>query len=169
MLTFERRNKNDLSFHEDEIKLAKIIMDQARTTLEFLYFLMDHRGKLSFTMILLSADDLALESLLQEEKRQTDILLEVDKENNLYMLLCQSTDLEGGEQFAEILMSSIRMHGGNSSYCVETELKTTSYTIQEVIFTMVEKYIEIKRENEFNKVFFTKPGEMVKTENRDVN
>jgi len=169
MLTFERRNKNELSFHEDEIKLAEIIMDQARTTLEFLYFLMDHRGKLSFTMILLSADDLELESLLQEEKRQTDILLEVDRENNLYMLLCQSTDLEGGEQFAEILMSSIRMRGGNSSYCVETELKTTSYTIQEVIFTMVEKYIEIKRENEFNKVFFTKPEERVRRENGDVS
>ncbi len=165
MLTFERRNKNDLSFHEDEIKLAKIMMDQVRTTLEFLYYLMDHRGKLSFTMILLSADDLKLESLLQEWKRETDILLEVDKENNLYMILCQSTDLEGGQQFAEILMSNIRMHGGSSSYCVETELKTTSYTIQEVIFTMVEKYIDIKREKEFNKVFFTKPGEIVETEN----
>ncbi len=155
---FERRDKHDLSFHEDEIKLAKIMMNQVRTTLEFLYYMMDHRGKLSFTMILLSADGLKLESLLQKWKRQTDILLEVDKENNLYMLLCQSTDLEGGEQFAEILMSNIRMRGGTSIYCVETEIKTTSYTIQEVIFTMVEKYIDIKQKKEFNKVFFANPG-----------
>ncbi len=43
MVRVERRDKNDLSFHEDEIKLAKIIMDEARTTLEFLYYLMAHK------------------------------------------------------------------------------------------------------------------------------
>lgn len=165
MVTLERRHTNDLSFHEDEIKLAKIMMDQVRTTLEFLYYLMDHRKKLFVTMILLSADNVKLKSLLQKSKRQTDILLEIDKENNLYMLLCQSTDREGGEEFGEILMSNIRMHGGNTTYCVETVLETTKYTIQEVIFNMVEKYIDIKRYKEFDKVFFTKLGEIEYTEN----
>ena len=160
MVRVERRDKNDLSFHEDEIKLAKIIMDEARTTLEFLYYLMAHKRKFSFTIILLSADYVKLESLLQESKRETDILLEIDAENNLYMLLCQSTDREGGEQFAEILMSNVRMHGGSTSYCVETEIKTTLYTIQEVIFTMVEKYLDVKREKEFDTVFFTKIGKI---------
>jgi hypothetical protein len=168
MVTLERRDKHDLSFHEDQIKLAKIMMEQVRTTLEFLYYLMDHRRGFSFTMILLSADNVELESLVQESKRETDILLEIDKENNLYMLLCQSTDLEGGEQFGEILMSNVRMHGGSTSYCVETEVKTTSYTIQEVIFTMVEKYIDIKRYKEFDKVFFTKLGEIEYTKNLDI-
>lgn len=160
MVAVERRYKNDLSFQEDEIKLAKIIMDEARTTLEFLYYLMEHRRKFSFTMILLSADSVKLENLLQKSKRQTDILLEIDAENNLYMLLCQSTDLEGGEQFAEILMSNIRMNGGCDSYCVETEIESTLYTIQEVIFTMVEKYINVKKKKEFDKVFFTKIGKI---------
>ena len=165
MVTVERRHTNDLSFHEDEIKLAKIMMDQVRSTLEFLYYLMDHRKNLFVTIILLSADNVKLESLLQKSKRQTDILLEIDKANNLYMLLCQSTDHDGGEQFGEILMSNVRMHGGSTSYCVETEVKTTSYTIQEVVFTMVEKYIDIKRYKEFDKVFFTKVGEIEYTEN----
>ena len=86
MVTLERRHTNDLSFHEDEIKLAKTMMDEVRTTLEFLYYLMDHRKNLFVTMILLSADNVQLKSLLQKSKRQTDILLEIDKENNLYML-----------------------------------------------------------------------------------
>jgi len=108
---------------------------------------MDHRGKFSFTMILFSADEhLKLENLLKKWKRDTDILIEIDKINNVYVLLCQSTDKEGGEQFGEILMSNMRLLGGTSGYCVETEVQTTAYTIQEVIFTMVEKYIEIKRE-----------------------
>ena len=165
MVVVERRHINDLSFHEDEIKLAKLLMDRVRTTLEFIYYLMDHRNKLFVTMILISADHVKLGSLLQKSKRQTDILLEIDEENNLYMLLCQSTDHEGGEQFGEILMSNVRLHGGNTSYCVETELKTTKYTIQEVIFKMVEKYIDIKRYKESDKVFFTKLEEIEYTKN----
>ena len=160
MLTFERRNKNDLSFHEDEIKLAQKMMDTLRSTLEFLYYLMDRKEELSFTMILFSSDDLKLESLLDKWKRQTDILYEIDKANNIYVLLCQSTDMDGGEKFAEILMSNVRLHGGKSSYCVEAEIKTTLYTIQEIIFTMVEKYMDIRQQKEFNKVFFTRLGEI---------
>jgi hypothetical protein len=160
MLTFERRNKNDLSFPEDEIKLAQKLMDKLRSTIEFLYYLMDRKEELSFTMILFSSDDLQLENLIEKWKRQTDILYEIDKENNIYALLCQSTDSEGGEEFGEILMSNVRIHGGKSSYCVETEIKTTAYTIQEVIFTMVEKYIDIKQEKAFNKVFFTRLGDI---------
>lgn len=169
MKTVEKRNKNDLSFPEDEIKLAKKMMDQLRTTLEFLYYLMDHRMKFSFTMILFSADDhLKLENLLQKWKRKTDILIEIDKTNNVYVFLCQSTDKEGGQKFGEIIMSNIRLLGGTTGYCVETELQTTSCSIQEVIFTMVEKYISIKREKESNKVFLIKPRDIEERENGSV-
>jgi len=155
MLSNERRNKNDVTFHEDEVNLAKAMMDKSRTTMEFLYYLMNHRGKMSFTLILLSTNNLKLEHLLQKWKRQTDILLEIDYANNLYMIICQSTDRKGGQEFAEILMTNIHMNGGSDSYCVESELRSTEHTIQEVIFTMVEKYIYIKQEKKANKVFFT--------------
>lgn len=169
MVTFEgeRRQKHDLSFNENEIKLGKLVMDQARTTLEFFYYLMNKKrnGKLTTTIILLSADNIKLESLLPKWKRQTDILLEIDKEKKLYLILCQSTDRKGGEQFGEILLSNINIHGGHSTYCVETEVMNTSYAIQEVVFTMVEKYLDIKRKEEYDKVFFTEVGEINYTVN----
>jgi len=155
MFAYERRVNNKISFHEDEVKLAKTMMDKLRTTVEFLYYLMDHRGKLSFTMIMISADDLKLEHLLQKWKRQTDVLIEIDNINNVYVIICQSTDKEGGQKFAEILMSNINMHGGSQTYCVEAELNGTEHSIQEVIFNMVEKYIYIKQEQKGNEVFFT--------------
>ncbi|HFQ62342.1 MAG TPA: hypothetical protein ENK39_08635 [Epsilonproteobacteria bacterium] len=168
MFKYERRTHNDISFHEDEVKLAKTMMDKLRTTVEFLYYLMEHRGKLSFTMIMLSTDDLKLEHLLQKWKRKTDVLIEIDKINNVYVIICQSTDKEGGKKFAEILMSNITMHGGTVTYCVEAELTSTEHSIQEVIFNMVEKYIYIKQEQKSNQVFFTKFQEKVKDEDRDV-
>ena len=155
MFKYERRVRSEVSFHEDEVKLAKTMMDKLRTTVEFLYYLMEHRGKLSFTMIMISADELKLEHLLQKWKRQTDVLIEIDEINNVYVIICQSTDKKGGEKFGEILISNISMHGASTTYCVEAELKNTVHSVQEVVFNMVERYIEIKQEKKSNKVFFT--------------
>jgi len=152
----EKRNNNDLSFPEEEVKLAKTMMDELGTTMEFFHYLMNHREKSSLTIILLSADDLNLDNLLPKWKRQTDILFELDKVNNVYVIICQSTDRDGGKQFAEILMSNIHMHGDCDTYCVVSESKTTTYPIQEVIFKMVEKYIGIKEDKKANRVFFTR-------------
>jgi len=156
MVTNERRHNTDIAFHEDEVKLAKKMMDTLRTTMEFLYYLVDHRNKTSFTMILISTEGLKLDTLLQKWKRQTDILFEIDKVNNVYVLICQSTDREGGKKYAEILLSNIHMNGGNSTYCVASELQTTGHTIQEVIFKMVEKYMLARQDKDENQVFFTK-------------
>jgi len=156
MVTNERRHNTDIAFHEDEVKLAKRMMDTLRTTVEFLYYLMDHRNRASFTMILISTEGLKLDTMLQHWKRETDILFEIDKANNVYVLICQSTNREGAKKFAEILLSNIHVNGGTSTYCVAAELRSTSSTIQEVIFTMVEKYIAVKKDHDSERIFFTR-------------
>lgn len=151
----KRKNNSDLAFPENEVKLAKVMMAELKTTMEFFHYLMNHRGESSLTMILLSADDLKLDNLLPKWKRQSDVLFELDKTNNVYVIICQSTDSDGGRQFAEILISNIRMHSNSNIYCVVSEPKAMKSSIQDVIFDMVEKYILIKEEQQANKVFFT--------------
>jgi len=168
MVSHERRIISDISFHEDEVKLAKKMIDTLRTTMEFLYYLMEHRNKTTLTMILISTEGLKLESMLQKWKRDTDILFEIDKENNVYVLICQSTDHEGAERFAEILLSNTHMNGGAETYCIASELKSTIHTIQEVIFKTVEKYITLKQNGSSNKVFFTDFENIKKTETPDI-
>ncbi len=162
MLNSEKRDLHDVTFLEDEVILARTALDKLRTTVEFFYYLMDHRGLTSFTMVLLSADDLKLNKMLKKVKRHTDILFEIDKKNNVYMILCQSTDRDGGKEFAEILLSNIKINGGHNIYCIVSELKTTKYTIQEVIFKMVEKYIITKEDERDNYVFFNRFEEIKK-------
>lgn len=155
MFTNEKRDTHNISFPEEEVKLAKTMIDELKTTMEFFYYLMNHKGKSSLTIILLSADDIMLESLLPKWKRKTDILFQLDKVNNVYVIVCQSTDNDGGKQFAEILMSNMHVHGAGASYCVVSESKKTTYTLQDIIFKMVEKYVSIKEKKQSNKVFFT--------------
>jgi hypothetical protein len=152
MIEFNRRKSETISFHEKEVKLAKTAMDKLRTTIEFFYYLMEHRGKESFTMIMISAENLLLKVPLKKWKRQSDVLIEIDPELNVYVIISQSTDSEGGKRFAEILLSNINMNGGEGAYCVETDVASTERPIQEVIFKMVEKYIRIKQEEKCNQV-----------------
>ncbi len=168
MVSNERRIVSDISFHEDEVKLAKKMIDTLRTTMEFLYYLMEHRHKTTLTMILISTKGLKLESVLQKWKRETDILFEIDKANNVYVLVCQSTDHKGAEKFAEILLSNTHMNGGTETYCVASELKSTAYTIQEVIFKTVENYITLKQNKNSENVFFTDFEERIDMETTDI-
>ena len=165
MFSNEKRETHEISFPEEEVKLARTMVDELKTTMEFFYYLMNNRDKSSLTIILLSADTIKLEHLLPKWKRKTDILFNLDEENNVYVVVCQSTDREGGRQFAEILMSNMNMHGASASYCVVSDSKKTTYTFQEVIFKMVEKYISIKEKKQSNRVFFT---EFESTEDSDI-
>lgn len=164
MISNERRHVSDISYHEDEVKLAKKMIDTLRTTMEFLYYLMEHRSQTTLTMILISAKGLRLESMLQKWKRDTDILFEIDKRNNVYVLICQSTDHQGAQEFGDILLGNIHMNGGTDTYCVASELQSTKNTIQKVIFKTVEKYIIIKHEEKSKKVLFTDLENMQKVE-----
>ncbi|CAA6823093.1 MAG: Unknown protein [uncultured Sulfurovum sp.] len=151
----ERRESVDLGFEEEDIKLAELMIQKVKTTLEFLYFLMLHKKNVSYTVLLLSADKLKLEHLLTTWKRKTDILVEIDKKSNVYILICQNTDKEGGKKYGEILISNITMQNRSKVYCVQTQILNTAYTVQEVIFTILKKYIHIKSENKHNEVCFT--------------
>lgn len=164
----KRRNGSDLAFPEDEVKLAKTMMAELKTTMEFFHYLMNHRGESSLSMILLSSDDIKLDQLLPKWKRQSDVLFELDKENNVYVIICQSTDSHGGKLFAEILISNIRLHGESDTYCVVSEPKTMKSSIQDVIFEMVEKYILIKEDKKANKVFFTGVENSVSSKDTDI-
>ena len=164
----KRRTSSGLTYPEDEVKLAKTMMDELKTTMEFFHYLMNHRGKSSLTMILLSSDDVKLDHLLPKWKRQSDVLFELDKENNVYVIICQSTDSHGGKLFAEILMANVRLYGDSDTYCVVSEPETMRSSIQEVIFEMVEKYLLIKEAKKANKVFFIGVESTVSTEDPDI-
>ncbi len=153
----ERRHIVEPSFHEDEIKLAKKMMDKLRTTMEFLYYMMNHRPTTPpFTMLLISTEDIHLETMLPQWKRHTDILVEIDKEKNTYVLICQATDSEGARNFSEILLSNIHIYKESSTYCIATEVSSPVHSIQDILFKMVEKYMIAKQNKDDNKIIFTR-------------
>ncbi len=152
----KRKNHAGIAFWEYEITLAKTMVDTLRTTVEFLYYLMEHRTHAPFSMILITSEKLQSSNELQRMKRGSDLLFELDKDHGTYVIICQATDRDGVEQYAEILLGGLRAHlGSNDTYCVTTTVATTHHSILDVIFRMVETYVRARKTGQKGEVIFS--------------
>ncbi len=150
----EKKRRPTLRFTESDIMLALAMNNKLEKPMELLYYLMIREKETPFVLILLSAQDIALETILKQEKRDTDLLFEIDKEKNLYVLLCQETKVDGGYRFAERLVRTLVLDNAHSIYCTEIEVRSTKYNIKEVIFKAIESYISARSQGKEKEIIF---------------
>jgi hypothetical protein len=151
------RLKHRIGIREEEVELLTEMYGKLSLTLEFLYYLIERERENAFVMILLeipTQKNVDAEEMLRFNKRATDLLFPIDKEKNLFVLLCQGTMIEGGYRFAERLVRSVIKEISSSPYIVEVEVKTTKYDIKTLIFTAVELYLKAKKEGCTGKVVY---------------
>ena len=115
---------------------------------------MEHENEQAFVLMLLTAEDVDLNTLLEKEKRDTDILYEIDKEESLYVMLCQDTKVDGGYRFAERVIRNIQLDNGKDIYCTELEVRATHYTPKQVVLKLLETFIKSKLVNKSNEIVF---------------
>ncbi len=151
----ENENRSEsLRFNGEEIQLAVKMLNKLETTIDIIYYLMEHENQQAFVLMLLTAKDVDLSTLLEKEKLETDILLEVDKEESLYVMLCQDTKVDGGYRFAERLIRNIELDKGTDIYCTEVEVRATHYTPKQVILKLLETFVKSKLSNKSNEIVF---------------
>jgi len=149
----EKRSES-LRFDGKEIQLAVKMLKKLETTIDIIYYLMENENQQAFVLMLLTAKDVDLSTLLDKEKRETDILLEIDKEESLYVMLCQDTKVDGGYRFAERLIRNIELDKGTDIYCTEVEVRATHYTPKQVILKLLETFVKSKASNKSNEIVF---------------
>jgi hypothetical protein len=152
-----RENENraaNLRFSGKEIELAVTMLDKLQTTIDIIYYLMEHENEQAFVLMLLTAKDIDLNTLLDNEKRDTDILFEIDKEESLYVMLCQDTKVDGGYRFAERVIRNIQLDNGKDIYCTELEVRATHYSSKQVVLKLLETFIKSKLVNKSNEIVF---------------
>ncbi len=97
---------------------------------------MDLEREQTFVLMLLTAKDIDLNTLLNKEKRDTDILYEIDKEESIYVMLCQDTKVDGGYRFAERVIRNIQLDKGTDIYCTELEVRVRHYSPKQVVLKL---------------------------------
>lgn len=130
------------------------LLDKLERGIEVLYYLMDNSKERSFVAALISAEGLDLDQLIRDQKRDTDLLFEVDREKQLYALLCQGTEVDGGYYFVKRLVSTIQEVGGTNVYCSEIDVQNTKHPIQEIVFRLLNMYHRARAENADGKISY---------------
>lgn len=149
----EHRAAN-LRFNGKEIQLAVKMLDELETTIDIIYYLMEQEKEQAFVLMLLTAKDVDLNALLNKEKRETDILFEIDKEESIYVMLCQDTKVDGGYRFAERVIRNIQLDEGKDIFCTELEVRATHYSAKHVILKLLETFVKSKLTDKSNEIVF---------------
>ena len=146
--------KNSLRFNANEIILAVDMIEKLEKTMDVVYYLMEHEDVESIVLLLITAQNLDMLALLEYEKRDTDILFEVNKEKATYVMLCQDTKVDGGYHFAERIIKNIVSKEGTDIYCAEVEVRSTRYKVKNVIFKLIETFMKAKAENKSSEIVY---------------
>jgi len=149
----EIQNSN-VRFTGDDIELAAKMLEKLASTIDIVYYLLNRGEERSFVVMLLSANNVDMDTILKEEKRNTDILFEIDPEASIYAIVCQDTKIDGGYHFAERVLQSLIKNKADDIYCTQLEVKTTTYDIKYIIFKLIENYIRIKEEKRESEIVF---------------
>ena len=146
--------RDHIRFDGNDISLAATMIDKLSTTMDIMYYLMERGEERAFVIMLVSAENIDVEALLSKEKRNTDILFEIDRESSLYAIICQDTKIDGGYHFAERVVRNMLLHKSEDIYCTELEVRTTAHNIQHVIFKLMETFIRSKQDKKQGEIVF---------------
>ena len=150
----DNRVGGNLRFNGKEIELAVKMLETLQPTIDIMYYLMDHEREQAFVLMLVTANDIDLNTLLNKEKRDTDILYEIDKEESIYVMLCQDTKVDGGYRFAERVIRHIQIDEGTDIFCTELEVRVRHYTPKQVVLKLLETFVKSKQTNKSNEIVF---------------
>ena len=141
-------------FTSEQIKLAVDMVESLQTTLEVIYYLIEHEGADSFVMLFITAEEIELQSLLEKQKRATDLLYRIDEDKNYYVMICQDTKVDGGYHFSERLMKNINENNGKEPYCIALEVRSTKPKPKTVIFKLIEIFTKAQENNKFGEIVY---------------
>ena len=146
--------RTNIRFDGNDITLAAKMLDVLTNTIDIIYYLMDRGDERSFVVMLVSAENIDVQALLEEQKRDTDMLFEIDEEASLYAVICQDTKIDGGYHFAERVLRHMKSGDATEVYCTELEVRTTTHNIKYVIFKVLETFIQSKVNGRSGEVIF---------------
>ncbi|NOR55668.1 MAG: hypothetical protein GQ531_05620 [Sulfurovum sp.] len=146
--------RNTLKFSAEEVTLAVDMLASLEKTIDMVYYLMERENVGTFVLMLLKAENADMGTILEKEKRDTDILFEINKEKSTYVMLCQDTKVDGGYRFAERVIESIAAGKGTDIYCSQVEVRTTKHPVKTVLFTLLEIFLKAQRETKTSEIVY---------------
>jgi len=138
--------KKESKYTADEIGVGMKILSVLELSLKFLYQIFDEYNQQPFAIILLSAKDIDLGELIARQKRQSDILYEIDREQNLYLVICQDSKVNDVYFLINRISQAILANNGTDFVPTIIETRSTQHTPQKVALMLLDTYLSIKKD-----------------------
>ena len=146
--------KSNIRFKKHDIILASSMIDKMSTTIDLLYYLINRGEERSFVIMLISADNVNLDNIINNQKRDTDILFNIEEGESLYVLICQDTKVDGAYMFAKRLVKKVKDEGANNIYCTELEVRSAKHDMKYIIFRSIESYVDAVQNKKDSEIVF---------------
>jgi len=150
----KNNKRKNIAFNESEINLALNINKKLNPIVDMLSYMLSIK-ETPFNIILLTANYDNLEEYLRKNKRDSDILKEIDRKQNVFAIICQETEIDGGYMFAKRLMLNlINDKKITSAYSATMEIRTTKHQIKDMLYKLFRVFISSKRKNTVGSIVF---------------
>jgi len=146
--------KNDLKYTAKDITLAVNMLKELEYSIDMMLYLMNSSSENTFVLMLITADNIELKKLLEKEKRDTDMVFDIDKEKGICAVICQGTKVDGGYRFAERIIRNINLGKGENIYCAELEVRTTKYSSKDIIFRVFDAFVKAREAEKTGEIIF---------------
>jgi hypothetical protein len=146
--------KNDLRYTAKDITLAVNMVKELECSIDMMFYLMNSSSENTFVLMLITADNIDLKKLLEKEKRDTDLVYDIDKDESICAMICQETKVDGGYRFAERIIRNINLDKGENIYCAELEVRTTKFSSKDIVFRVVDAFVKAKQEERSGEIIF---------------
>ncbi len=135
-----KRKNEEHGIKEVSFKRLVKLLTAIEHGVNLMHYLIEHNREEAYVLALISAEGINLPAEIRKQKRDTDILFEVDAKQNLYTILCQGTQVDGGYYFIQRLITKLQEAGADNIYCSELEVSNTQHPVQELAFRLLNMY-----------------------------
>ena len=137
-------DKRDLLYDEEAVKFAIALYEKGKVPLEILYELIRMGRITAFSIVVVQAEIENLNRFIHNQKRKTDLLIEIDLQEKVCVLFCQETKVDGGYYFVKRLTPMLRERGAKSVKAAILGIENTNFPLQDLIFIITDTYLKVR-------------------------
>ena len=150
-----RKNESKkLEYDEKAMELGIRLYEKGEIPLTLLYHLLKSKRLNSFSAVMIQSDMEDFGVFLKEQKRKTDLLFDIEAGENIYVMFCQETKVDGGFYFVRRLVKELEESGKGKIKAAIIAVESAKYPIRDLMFIILDTYIKVVKNDEVEDVLF---------------
>jgi hypothetical protein len=150
-----RKNESKkLEYDEKAMELGIRLYEKGEIPLTLLYHLLKSKRLNSFSAVMIQSDMEDFGVFLKEQKRKTDLLFDIEAAENIYVMFCQETKVDGGFYFVRRLVKELEESGKGKIKAAIIAVESAKYPIRDLMFIILDTYIKVVKSDEVEDVLF---------------